>query len=237
MIDNMSVWNGARLSDARGRLAFDGLAQVKHIAMMTNWHKAGYFHPFGAADEADRRFALGECAMLTSASSLYPWFRGGTAFEVGVSTLPYHDDIYGAPKNTLSDGASLWVAKDLKSAERRAVGQFLRYLLAPDVQTGVTVAGGFLPMTPAGRAAAGSQLLKDDLAALRIAQAQLSGKAQAPRVRPSQIESVRLIIDKELEDVWANVKPAKEALETAVERGNAVLFAKPARTPKKAGRK
>jgi sn-glycerol 3-phosphate transport system substrate-binding protein len=79
----------------------------------------------------------------------------------------------------------------------------------------------------------GSQLFRDNLAALRIAQAQLSGKWTPPRVRPSRIESVRLVIDKELEDVWANVKPAKEALEAAVERGNALLFEKSARPAKK----
>ena len=39
----------------------------------------------------------------------------------------------------------------------------------------------------------------------------------------SQIDPVRLIIDEELETVWANKKPAKEALDTAVLRGNAVL--------------
>ncbi|MDR1368383.1 MAG: extracellular solute-binding protein [Candidatus Accumulibacter sp.] len=237
MIDNMSVWNGARLTDPRGRLAFDGLVQIKHIAMMTNWRKAGYFHPFGAAEEADRRFAIGECAMLTSASSIYSWLRNGRAFEVGISTLPYHDDVYGAPKNTLSDGASLWIAKNLKPAERRALGQFLRYILAPEVQIGMTVEGGFLPMTPVARAAASSRLLKEDLAALRIAERQLIGRGPAPRVRASQIESVRLIVDKELEDVWANVKPAKEALETAVERGNAVLYAKTPRSARKAVKK
>ncbi|MDR1163680.1 MAG: extracellular solute-binding protein [Candidatus Accumulibacter sp.] len=238
MIDNMSAWNGARLTDPRGRLAFDGLVQIKHVAMMTNWYKAGYFLPFGAADEADRRFAFGECAMLTSASSIYPTLRATGAFDVGVSTLPYHDDVYGAPKNTLTDGASLWVASGLKPAERRAVGQFLRYLVAPDVQTRITVVGGFLPMTPASRAAVTSHLLKDDVAALLVAQTQLSAKAQPPRVRVSQVEAVRMIVDKELDDVWANVKPAKEALETAVERGNAVLFAKPPRSvPRKAAKK
>ena len=34
---------------------------------------------------------------------------------------------------------------------------------------------------------------------------------------------VRAILHEELEAVWANLKPAKEALDTAVRRGNSVL--------------
>ena len=44
-------------------------------------------------------------------------------------------------------------------------------------------------------------------------------------VRVSQIESVRRIVEEELESVWANRKPAKEALDNAVQRGNVVLQA------------
>jgi sn-glycerol 3-phosphate transport system substrate-binding protein len=42
-------------------------------------------------------------------------------------------------------------------------------------------------------------------------------------LRVSQIEPVRIIVEEELEAVWADKKPAKEALDTAVLRGNAVL--------------
>ena len=36
-------------------------------------------------------------------------------------------------------------------------------------------------------------------------------------------EPVRIIVEEELEAVWADKKPAKEALDTAVLRGNAIL--------------
>ena len=45
----------------------------------------------------------------------------------------------------------------------------------------------------------------------------------APTVRVSQVEPVRVIVEEELETVWANKKPAKEALDDAVARGNSVL--------------
>jgi sn-glycerol 3-phosphate transport system substrate-binding protein len=222
-IDNISAWSGADVNDSKGNLAFNGLVQVKHVAMMASWSKAKYFHSFGRADEADRRFAQGECAMLTSSSSLFSSLSDSKTVEAGVSALPYHDDVYGAPKNTLADGASLWVASGLKPAETKGVAKFVNYILGPEVQINLTLAGGFLPITPVARAAASSKLLQADLAGLRVAYAQLQGKSALPSVRPAQIETVRNIIDEELEAVWANRKPAKEGLDQAVLRGNAVM--------------
>jgi len=222
-IDNLAAWNGADVSDAKGNLNFNGLVEIKHVAMLATWHKSKYFSYFGRRDEADRRFANGECAMLTSSSSLSATLSESASLEVGVSALPYHDDVHGAPKNTLADGASLWIASGLKPAETKGVAAFVNFILSPEVQIEMTVAGGYLPMTPVARAAAGSKLLKTDLAGLKVASTQLLGKALSPLVRVSQIERVRIIVEEELETVWANKKPAKEALDNAVQRGNAIL--------------
>lgn len=222
-VDNLAAWNGAEVSDAKGKLTFNGLVEIKHVAMLATWHKSKYFSYFGRRDEADRRFANGECAMLTSSSSLSATLSENASLDVGVSALPYHDDVHGAPKNTLADGASLWIASGLKPAETKGVAEFVNFILSPEVQVEMTIAGGYLPMTPVARAAAGSKLLKTDLAGLRVASTQLLGKALSPLVRVSQIERVRIIVEEELETVWANKKPAKEALDNAVQRGNAIL--------------
>lgn len=221
-IDNVSALDGAPIGDAKGRLAFNGLPQVKHIAMMATWYKASYFSYSGRRDEADRRFASGECAMLTSSSALYPALSD-KKLNIGVSPLPYHDDVYGAPQRTLADGASLWVGEGLKPAEVKAVAKFINYVMAPDIQVGLTAAGGFLPMTPAARSAATSKLLAENAAGLKVALAQLQGKGAVPTIRVAQNEKLRLIAEEELEAVWANRKPAKEALDEAVARGNQVL--------------
>ena len=224
-IDNLSAWNGSEVSDAKGNLAFNGLVQVKHVAMLATWYKSKYFIYFGRRDEADRRFADGECGMLTGSSSLFATLSDKKSLELGISALPYHDDVRGAPKNTLADGASLWIAGDMKPAETKGVAKFVNYVLSPEVQIELTVAGGFLPMTPVARAAADSKLLKADVAGLQVAYAQLQGRTYSPLIRVSQIEPVRIIVDEELESVWAGKKPAKEALDNAVQRGNAVLQA------------
>jgi sn-glycerol 3-phosphate transport system substrate-binding protein len=234
MIDNISAWNNAAVSDAKGRLTFNGLLQIKHVAMMTSWYKAGYFAYFGRRNEADQRFIDGECGMLTSSSSLFATLPEKAKQNVGVSPLPYHDDVRGAPRNTLADGSSLWVAAKLKPAENRGAARFVNYVLGPEMQIELTLAGGFLPMTGVARTAASSKLKKSDLSGLQAAYEGLKGKTAAPPVRVSQIESVRRIVEDELESVWAGRKPAKEALDHAVERGNAALYP---RTKPRAGKK
>ena len=229
-IDNISTWSGVDVSDNRGKLTFNGLVQVKHLAMMASWHKAKYLHLFGHRDEADRRFANGECAMLTSNSSLFAQLNASKQIEAGASSFPYHDDVYGAPKNTLADGAALWFAADLKPAEVKGAAKFVNYVLGPEVQIRLTLAGGFLPITPVARAAASSKLLQSDLYALQAAYSQLQGKTITPKVRPSQIAAVRTILDEELDAVWANRKPAKEALDAAAQRANAALSRAPVRS-------
>ncbi len=226
-IDNVSARDAASVSDAKGNLVFNGLAQVKHIAMMATWFKSKYFTYFGRGDEADRRFARGECAMLTSSSAFYSTLSRQNHVEVGVSPLPYHDDVYGAPQSALADGASLWISGRLKPQETKGSARFVKFILGPEVQAKLTLAGGFLPMTPVARAAASSSLMKSDLEGLQAAYLQLDGKPIQPAVRVARIERVRDIVDEELEAVWANRKPAKEALDNAVERGNAVLRASP----------
>ena len=222
-VDNMSAWNGADVADSKGQLAINGLVQIKHVAMLATWHKAKYFSYFGRRDEADRRFASGECAMLTSSSWLYSSLNEQKSVDFGVAQLPYHDDVYGAPKNTLADGLSLWAGHGMKRDETRAVARFVNYILGPEVQLQMTVAGGFLPMTSVSRSAAGSKLLKGEVAALQVSYGQLQGRAMTPALRVSQTDRVRLIVEEELEAVWENRKPAKEALDHAVRRGNAVM--------------
>ena len=222
-VDNLSVWNDGGIADDKGRLVFNGMVQVKHIAMLSSWYKSRFFVTFGHRDEAEQRFADGECGMLTGSSALYARIHDKPGIEVGVSTLPYHDDVRGAPQHTLADGASLWVAAGRKPAEYKGAAQLVSFLLTPEVQVALTARGGFLPMTPAANAAVKSSALREGVVAVKVAQRQLQGRTAARSLRVSQIEPLRIIVEDELDAVWADRKPAKKALDDAVERGNAVL--------------
>jgi len=124
---------------------------------------------------------------------------------------------------TLAGGASLWAAAGRKPAEYKGVAQFVSFLMEPELQVEFSAVAGFLPMTPAARAAAGSKLLKADTAGLNVAYAQLQGPGALRALRVSENERVRIIAEEELEAAWTGKIPAKQALDNAVQRGNLVL--------------
>ncbi len=226
-IDNVSAVSGVPAVSEKGVLTFNGLPQVKHVAMMATWAKAGYFRTFGRRDEASAKFHEGECAMITTDSREVTDFRDAKGVELGVAPLPFHDDVYGGRQNTLADGASLWVGAGHSAAQYKQAAKFVAYLLSPELQIELVRSYGQLPLTPASRAAARSKLLKDEDQSLQIAYGSLNGKGAQPGIRVANIDPVRIITNEELEAVWSDKKPAKAALDTAVQRGNAVLGAKP----------
>lgn len=227
-LDNVSSVSGVPVADKKGELGFNGLMQVKHVAMLATWHKAGYFHNVGRGNEADAYFHKNECAMLTSDSWASSYLREAPGVELGVAPLPYHEDAYGGPKHTLAAGASIWIGGGFKPQEYKAAARFIRFILAPETQMELARVGGFLPLTDGARKSLKAQLPQDEGKVLDVAYASLQGKGSAQPLRISSLEPVRMIADEELEQVWADKKPAKAALDTAVNRGNAVLSAKPA---------
>lgn len=207
-------------------LALNNMVQVKHVALLASWHKSFYFRYFGPGREADEKFLAGECGMLTGDSSLYMQLLRRKPFEFGVAALPHHDDVRdAAPGRLLPDGPLLWILADNKRQEYAAAVRFFQFLLQPEVQKTWVKGTGFLPMTPAAVAAlaAGGDLPPD---ILQRTVERLSDRRFASGAKPKAVTGmgrVRAILSEELEAVWANLKPAKEALDTAVRRGNAVL--------------
>lgn len=207
------------------RLSLNGMVEVKHIALLSSWYKSQYFHYFGRGREADAKFAAGECSMLTSDSSLYAQLARTRPFDVGVAPLPYYEDVYGVvPGRVLPDGPILRVLAGKKSSDYKAVAHFVAYLLQPDVQKEWVKATGFLPLTPAALDTLATEGAPAEV--LRAVVGRLSEKSFVTAARPKTMigmDRVHTILGEELEAVWANRKPAKEALDDAVTRGNAVL--------------
>ena len=224
MVENLSAWHNVPVTARRGRTdapAFNGMVQIKHVAMMASWYRARYLHIFGRGPEAERRFASGECAVIAAPSASWAAFRRQTGLDVGVLRLPFYDDFPGAPQNTLADGASLWVAAGKKPAEYRAMARFIDYWLKPENQLAWQRDAGFLPLNSAGLPAGASELAGADLDNLRVAVGQLNNKPATQESSASALvgrDGVRRILDEELDAVWADLKPAKEALDTAVMR-------------------
>lgn len=226
-IDNVSALSGVPVATPKGELAFNSLPQVKHIAMMATWYKARYMHIFGRKNEANQHFLNGECAMITTDAWVHTELREAQGVELGVAPLPHHDDVFGGRQHTLADGASLWIANGHKPQEYKAAAKFVSFLMAKDTQVEMSRTYGQLPLGPGGRTAARGKVMRDREQVFEIAYASLKGEGSTHPLRISGIDPVRIILDEELEAVWADKKPAKAALDLAVQRGNAVLAAKP----------
>ncbi|MRR50256.1 MAG: extracellular solute-binding protein [Rhodocyclaceae bacterium] len=206
------------------RLSYNSMVNVKHIALLASWQKSRYFHWFGGGREGNTRFTSGQCAMLTGESAFYAEASRNARFAVGVAELPYYDDVYGAKQsNVLPDGEALRVLAGKKKEEYQVVARFLAFLLRPENQKNWVRATGYLPMTPQA-----IEALKSDSAVpglLEKAHERLSRpRFGGARVAEGKGRSrIRAILHEEIEFVWRNQKPAKEALDTAVVRANHVL--------------
>lgn len=221
-LENVAAQHGEPLVVKNGKqdqLALNNMVNVKHIALLTSWHKSFYFVYSGPGREGDARFASGECAMLTGESALYARLAKQPGFPLGITVLPHYDDVYGVrPTQVLPDGVALWVLAAGKKPEQQVIARFIAFLLKPEIQSEWVRATGYLPMSPAAvqalRAAGG------DAAVLERAERRLSmPKRDAARTKIGFERSrIRAILNEEIEFVWGNRKPAKEALDTAVMR-------------------
>jgi len=232
-LENLSAWHNVPFATkANGfegldtELAFNGPVQVKHIQQMGTWAKEGKFVYSGRRNEGGARFRSGECAMFTESSAGYAGVKAEAAFAFGVSDLPYWDDVAGAPQNTIIGGASLWVLSGHPAEEYKGVAKFFSFLSRPEVQADWHQQTGYLPITLAAYDLTKEQGFYDKNPGTETALLQMTGKAPTANskgLRLGNFDQIRGVIDEELEAVWSGDKTAQAALDSAVERGNALL--------------
>jgi sn-glycerol 3-phosphate transport system substrate-binding protein len=95
--------------------AFSRQLMVRWTSMLATWEKSGFFSYSGRANEAEARFAAGECAVLTSSSASQTELAKKAHFEVGIAPLPYYDDAGVAARGLPPAGAAVF-------ARRQSVG-------------------------------------------------------------------------------------------------------------------
>ena len=232
-VENMSTWhnqdfatrdNGLAGLDAK--LIFNTHLMVRHISMLSSWVRSGYFTYSGRRIEGERRFARGECAMVTAASSSSAQLRAEAKFGFGVAQLPYYDDIKGAPHHSLVSGGGLWAAAGRSHAEARAMARFLAYLARPEVQADWHQRTGYVPVTRAAYEMTAKSGFYQAHPGQEIAIRQLLLNAptrESRGIRLGEFAAIRAIIEEELEGVWSGKVPPKLALDRAAERGDALL--------------
>lgn len=207
------------------KLNFNSELLIRHVSLLSSWMKSGLFTYAGRSNAAEAKFQNGECAMLTSSSAAYAAIAKNAKFAFGVGQLPYYDEFKGAPFNTIVDGASLWVMAGKKPAEYKGVAKFFHFLSRPEVQAVWTEETGLLPITRAGADLARKQgfYARNPGADTSLKEMSSVTVDYSRGVRLGNLTQIRAVIDEELEAVWNRKKTPIEALDMAVERGNALL--------------
>lgn len=222
LLENMSAWHNQAFVGPDERLIFNTRLAVRWVSTLASWQKAGYFTP---TREAEARFASGECAVLAASSASQADLRSRVKFELGVAQFPYYDDFDSAPLNTLGAGSALWVMAGRPEADYAGAVRFLAWFARPEVQAEWHQKTGLVPLSAAAYELTRKAGFYKAHPGHEIAVRQLlvKGTPNWKSLRLRQFPHLRSIIDQELESVWQGRKAPVEALNAAVERGNAFL--------------
>jgi sn-glycerol 3-phosphate transport system substrate-binding protein len=232
-IENLSAWHNVPIGTKENGMAgldteykFNSPLHVKHIAMLGDMAKKGTFTYAGRTNQAEAKFYSGECAMLTSSSGAQANIKRNAKFDWSVNFIPYHDEVKGAPQNSIIGGASLWVMSGKKPADYKGVAQFFAYLSKPAVQMDWHTSTGYVPITQAAYEVTRASGFYDKNPGADMAVKQLTNKpptANSKGLRFGNFVQGREVIEEEMESVFAGKKDAKTALDEAVRRGNDLL--------------
>jgi sn-glycerol 3-phosphate transport system substrate-binding protein len=231
-LESFSTWHNTLFATQNNgfggpsaRLAFNSPLHVRHFENLANMSKQGLFVYKGRANAADVSFPSGECAMITGSSGLYARVSKEAKFAYGIAQLPYYPDVTGAPQNTVIGGASLWAMAGKKPEEYKGVAAFFNYLSKPEVQSASHKRTGYLPITNAAFELTEKSGFYKQFPGTDVAVTQMIRKTtdKSRGVRLGNFNQIRTIIDEETEQIWSGKKQPKEALDTAIKRGNEQL--------------
>ena len=232
-VENFSAWHNLPIGTKENGIAgmdtqftINSPAHVKHVEMLADFAKKGWFTYSGRRNEAEARFFSGECAMMTSSSGAQANIRRNAKFDFSVNFLPYHDEIKGAPQNSIIGGATLWVMSGKKPDEYKGITKFFSYLSSPAVQAEWHKSTGYVPITIAAFEATRKEGYYEKVPGADIAVRQLNNKPPTPNskgLRFGNYVQGREVIEEEMEAVFAGKKDAKAAMDDAVKRGNEIL--------------
>jgi sn-glycerol 3-phosphate transport system substrate-binding protein len=232
-IENFSAWHNVPIGTKDNGMAgidtqftFNSPLHVKHLAMLGDMSKKGTFTYAGRTNQAEAKFYSGECAMLTSSTGAQANIRRNAKFDYSVNFIPYHDDVKGAPQNSIIGGASLWVMGGKTNNAYKGIAKFFTFLSQPEIQAEWHQTTGYVPITMAAAELTKKSGFYEKNPGTDIAMKQLTNKpptANSKGLRFGNFVQGREVIEEEMESVFAGKKDAKTALDDAVKRGNDIL--------------
>ena len=232
-IENFSAWHnipiGTKANGLEGpdaELTINNPTVVRHIANLAEAQKDKSFDYGGRTTEPEGKFISGECGMIQNSIGFYGAVKAGAKFPWGVTELPYYPDVKGAPQNSIIGGASLWVMGGKKPEEYKGVAKFFTYLSETPVQAAWHQATGYLPITKAAYEATKASGFYEKNPATETAIKQMTNKPPTENsrgLRFGNLVQIRDVIAEDLEAAFSGKEAARQALDDAVKRGNALL--------------
>jgi sn-glycerol 3-phosphate transport system substrate-binding protein len=232
-LEQLSAWHNVPLaSNANGLdgfntvLEFNGPLQIKHLETLIELQKDKTYDYSGRTNSSEGRFTSGECPIFLTSSGFFGQVKNAAKFDWTNAPMPYYPDVQGAPQNSIIGGASLWVMGGKKPEEYKGVAKFLSFLSDTDRQVAIHKASGYLPITKAAYAKAKEQGFYKDQPYLETPLLELTNREPTENsrgLRLGNMVQLRDVWSEEIESALAGKKAAKEALDTAVQRGNLLL--------------
>ena len=232
-LEQLSAWHNLPLSTkANGLdgfdtvLEFNGPLQVKHLETLIELQKDKTYDYSGRTNTGEGRFTSGECPIFLTSSAFFGNVKANAKFDFTNAPMPYYPDAKGAPQNSIIGGASMWVMGGKTPEEYKGVAKFLAFLSDTDRQVEIHKATGYLPITKAAYEKAKAEGFYKDQAYLETPILELTNKEPTENsrgLRLGNMVQLRDIWAEEIEAALAGKKTAKQALDTAVQRGNVML--------------
>ncbi|KML54765.1 sn-glycerol-3-phosphate ABC transporter substrate-binding protein UgpB [Burkholderia stabilis] len=232
-LENYSAWNALPFASRNNgfdgtdaSLEFNKPPQVAHIALLQQMAKDGTFTYAGRKSEAESKFNSGDCGIISASSSALANIKKYAKFDLGTGMLPYDASNKGAPQNAIIGGAALWVLGGKDAATYKGTAEFLKYLASPAVAAKWHQDTGYLPVTTAAYDLTRNQGYYAKNPGTETGIKQMMNKPPLPftkGMRLGNMPQIRTVIDEELEQVWTGGKTPKDALDSAVARGNELL--------------
>jgi len=232
-IEQLSAWHNLPIATkANGlegfdtQLVFNGPVQTRHLQNLVGLQKDKIFDYSGRTNGGEGRFTSGECPLFLSSSGFYGNVKGNARFDWAAAPMPYYPDVPGAPQNSIIGGASLWVMSGKKPDEYKGVAKFFAFLSDADRQSRLHQESGYLPITRAAYEKTKASGFYQKNPSLEVALIELTHKEPTENSRGLRLGNMVQLRDawaEEIEAALAGQKSAKDALDSAVQRGNLIL--------------
>jgi len=232
-IEQFSAWHnvpiGTKANGLDGfdtELKFNSPLHVKHLQNLIDLEKDKTYDYSGRASASEGRFSSGECPIFLTSSGFYATVKSSAKFEFTSAPMPYYPDAVGAPQNSIIGGASLWVMGGKSVNEYKGIAKFFTFLSDTNRQEKLHVDTGYMPITKAAyeKAKADGVYAKNPILETPVKELTNKEPTENSRgLRFGNMVQMRDVWSEEIEAALDGKKSAKDALDTAVARGNAML--------------